>query len=239
MKSFSLLVVCFLFCITAEAQRTLSLDNTITGIYSKAKSVSTIGFNYVGSNSIDLTKHLSFDLATNYSVRSSQQITENEFIQREVLDYHKDQWNTFVFQQYNYSLVRQLLSDTQIGIGAGLNKSFTGGKVSLSYATLYQQQRLFNYSVTSLSRHSVRLKTKYQIKHIGVNLEVFYQPAILNPSNAIWLGAFKVHVLPKNPLSFTLQGLLNYRTESIQKQLYNITIGLHYRFSKTLTNKKQ
>ena len=239
MKSFSLLVVCFLFHITISSQRTLSLDNTITGIYSKTKTVSTIGFNYVGSNSIDLTKHLSFDLATNYSVRSSQQITENEFLQREVLDYHKDQWNTFVFQQYNYSLVRQLLADSQIGIGAGLNKSFTGGKVSLSYATLYQQQRLFNYSVTSLSRHSVRLKTKYQIKHIGIHLEVFYQPAILTPSNTIWLGTFKLQALPKNPLSFTLQGLLNHRTDTSQKQLYNITVGLHYRFTKTLLNKKQ
>ena len=111
MKSFSLLVVCFLFHITISSQRTLSLDNTITGIYSKTKTISTIGFNYVGSNSIDLTKRLSFDLATNYSVRSSQQITENEFI----LDYLNNcdsrtfnQIRDYVIKQREVSEIRPL-----------------------------------------------------------------------------------------------------------------------------------
>ena len=94
------LIIYSLLCNLLIAQKTLTLDNNITGIYSKSIKGSIIGSNYVGNNSFDFNKKLSLDLVTSYSIRTSQQITENELIQRQVLDYHKENFDFFVFHQY-------------------------------------------------------------------------------------------------------------------------------------------
>jgi len=52
-KKIYCLIIYSLLCNLSIAQKTLTLDNNITGIYSKSTKGLIIGSNYVGNNSFD------------------------------------------------------------------------------------------------------------------------------------------------------------------------------------------
>ena len=228
------LIICSLLCNFLIAQKTLTLDNNITGIYSKSTKGLIIGSNYVGNNSFDFNKKLSLDLVTSYSIRTSQQITENELIQRQVLDYHKESFDVFVFHQYNYSLLRKISADNQVGIGFGIKKSTDQSKISLSYATLYQNQEFFDNTITLFLRNSLRLKIKYQTKSIGFSTEIFYQPRFISFEDYIILSSTKITFLPTKKWNIVLQDVINYRSVSEVKMIHNLTIGASFKLTKEI-----
>ena len=228
------LIIYSLLCNLSIAQKTLTLDNNITGIYSKSIKGSIIGSNYVGNNSFDFNKKLSLDLVTSYSIRTSQQITENELIQRQVLDYHKENFDFFVFHQYNYSLLRKISADNQVGIGLGLKKSKDQSKVSLSYAILYQDQEFFDNTGTLFLRNSLRLKIKYQTTTIGFSTEIFYQPRFILLDDYIILSSTKITFLPTKKWNIILQDVINYRSISEVRTIHNLTIGAAFKLTKEM-----
>jgi len=136
-----LLFLFLLLCTFSWSQTEIKLDNNFTGILSTNKNT-TFGFNYVGNNSIDFKK-ISYDFSTNYSIRFSPSLKENEFNQRQNIGYEKEKWDLFITHQYNYSLIRQITSDNWLGIGGGLKFKYIWGKISLSYATIYQSSNYF------------------------------------------------------------------------------------------------
>jgi len=216
-KKIYCLIIYSLLCNLSIAQKTLTLDNNITGIYSKSIKGLIIGSNFVGNNSFDFNKKLSLDLVTSYSIRTSQQITENELIQRQVLDYHKESFDIFVFHQYNYSLLRKISADNQVGVGLGGKKSKDQSKVSLSYAILYQNQEDFDDTTTLFLRNSLRLKIKYQTTSIGFSTEIFYQPRFILLEDYI-----------------ILQDVINYRSIGEVKMIHNLTISAAFKLTKEI-----
>jgi hypothetical protein len=214
------------------SQRQLSLDNNLTGLYSENKNGTQFGLNYVGNNSLDFNKNLSLDFVTNYALRFNPKMNENEFIQRLVFDYHKKNWDVFTTYQYNYSLIREISADNWVGAGAGVKHQFTGGKVSVSYATLIQNQHFFIDSTNLTLRHSFRARIKWEKKLFGFSTEYFYQPSFTDFSDFLVLGTTKLTILPKNSFSLVIQDVLNFRSVSSVKTIHNLTIGFSYKFSK-------
>lgn len=229
-------ILILLFTVTFSSlfsQKKLTLDNNLTGLYSENKNGTQFGLNYVGNNSFDINKNLSFDLGTNYAIRFNPNLSENEFIQRVVFDYHKkDWWDVFTTYQYNYSLIREIKADNWIGIGGGVKHSFKSGKVSISYATLVQNQQFFLDSTNTTLRHSVRLKIKFEKKLVGLSTEYFFQPSFTDFNDYLILGTTKLTILPKNSFSLVIQDVLNFRTISSVRTIHNLTIGFSYKFSK-------
>jgi hypothetical protein len=225
-------------CLSTFSQKKINLDNNLTGLYSENKFGNQFGLNYVGNNSLDVSKKLSFDLVTNYAIRFNPNLTENELIQRFVLDYHKERWDVFSTYQYNYSYTREISSDHWMGIGGGVKHNFKTGKISLSYASLLQNQRFFSDSTNLTMRHSVRLKLKFEKKLIGFSTEYYYQPSFTEFDDYLILGTTKLTILPKNSFSLVIQDVLNFRSISSVRIIHNLTIGFSYKFSKELQKKE-
>ena len=226
-------ILAILFCLSwliFKSQTEINLDNNVTGIYSQS-TISNLGLNANGSNGF-YHKHLSFDFNTNYLLKISKNITENEFLHRSTIDYDKGKWDAFITHQYNYSLIRKIESDNWIGIGFGLKKKFTSSKISLSYAFMYQRADYSSSSVEEELRHSLRLKYKVDTKLIGFSTEFYYQPTIFDLSDYIILGTSKIVILPEHKINFIIQDVLNIRSESDITTLHNLTIGLGVKLNK-------
>jgi hypothetical protein len=221
------------------SQTELNLDNNLTGVYSETKNGPQFGLNFAGNNSLDINK-FSLDLGTNYQLGYLQKsLTQNEFIQRANLAYNHEYWDVFTTYQYNYSLIRQIESDNWIGIGGGVKKKFSWGKLSLSYATLYQSTNYTGIESTGQLRHSLRAKIKIDKTRIGLSMEYYYQPSMSNFNDYIVYGITKIIINPKKPVSFIIQDVLNYRTDSEFKLLHNINFGISYKFVKKVEKKSE
>ena len=195
-------------------QTEIKLDNNFTGILS-TNNTTTFGFNFVGNNSIDL-KRISYDFSTNYSTRFSPTLKENEFNQRQNIGYEKEKWDLFITHQYNYSLIRKINADNWLGIGGGLKFKYNWGKISLSYATIYQSSNYFINDSEYLFRHSLRTKLKIEKKNISFYSEYFFQPNVSNFDDIIIYGNSKLSLYPTPKLrlciSFTSEVLLQLTT---------------------------
>ena len=231
MKKIHLLFL-FLISFTVHSQKELSLDNNLTGMYSETKNGPQFGLNFIGNNSIDINK-FALDLGTNYQLGYLQKsLSQNEFIQRANFAYNHEYWDVFTTYQYNHSLIREIKSDNLIGIGGGVKKKFNWGKLSLSYATLYQSTNYLNIESTSNLRHSLRAKIKIEKTKLALSMEYYYQPSMSNFSDYIVYGSTKITINPKKPVSFIIQDVLNYRTDSPVRLLHNINFGISYKFVK-------
>ena len=231
MKKLILFILNILIFSNLLAQKELTLDNSLTGIYNTSKT-SQFGVNFIGNNSLDLNKKISLDLVTNYQSRFSPKIIDNELIQRVNLGYSKEYYDVFTTYQFNYSLVRGIQSNNWIGVGGGLKKKFNFGKISLSYAILYDNTYYMDSEITQTVRHSVRPKIKLENKFFSVSSEYFYQPSIIDKSDYIIYGNTKLLILPQNKVNFVIQDVLNYRSISDVKTIHALTFGLNYKFTK-------
>ena len=231
MKKLILFILNILIFSNLLAQKELTLDNSLTGIYNTSKT-SQFGVNFIGNNSLDLNKKISLDLVTNYQSRFSPKIIDNELIQRVNLGYSKEYYDVFTTYQFNYSLVRGIQSNNWIGVGGGLKKKFNFGKISLSYAILYDNTYYMDSEITQTVRHSIRPKIKLENKFFSVSSEYFYQPSITDKSDYIIYGNTKLLILPQNKVNFVIQDVLNYRSISDVKTIHALTFGLNYKFTK-------
>lgn len=212
------------------SQIEVKLDNNLTGI-SSINTTKTIGVNYTGNNSFDFKK-VSIDLITNYSTRFSPQIKENEFIQRQNIGYEKEKWDLFLTHQFNYSLIRKINSDNWIGLGGGLKFKYDWGKLTFSYAAIYQNSNYFTNQREFLFRHSLRTKIKFENKNINLYSEYFFQPNMFNFSDVIIYGTTKLNIMINKSLSFLIQDVLNYRSNSDVKIINNLSVGVGFKFEK-------
>lgn len=220
------------------SQTELNLDNNLTGIYSDSKSGQQIGLNFSGSNTISRNK-MSIDFGTNYLIRYNKLLTDNELVQRVNLSYNKERYDLFLTYQYNYSLSRSISSDNWIGVGGGLKKKFDSGKISLSYAFIFQNTDYFIKSNDEMFRNSFRLKFKIEKKFIGFSTEYYYQPSVSDFNDYIIYGTTKVIFFANKSFSLTIQDLLNYRSNSDVKMIHNLTLGLGYKFNKKIEKKSE
>lgn len=217
------------------SQTEIKLDNNLTGILSTSNTTA-FGFNYVGNNSIDFKK-ISYDFSTNYATRFSPNLKENEFIQRQNIGYEKEKWDMFITHQYNYSLIRKIKSDNWIGIGAGLKFIFNWGKLSLSYATIYQNSEYFIIERETIFRHSVRTKIKLEKKNVCFSSEYFFQPNMFNFKDVIIYGTSKISLSTGKSVSFVIQDVVNYRSSSSVETVHNLSLGIGYKFNKKVSQK--
>lgn len=231
MKKITLILIVLLSFTKLYSQRELSLDNSLTGLYNSSKSTQ-FGFNFIGNNSLDINKKMSFDLVTNYQTRFSPELTDNEFIQRVNIGHSEQYWDVFTTYQFNYSLVRGIQSNNWIGVGGGLKKKFEKFKISLSYAVLYDNK--ITIEMTETFRHSVRPKIKIDGKLISLTSEYFYQPSFNNFNDYIVYGNTKLLLFPQKKVNFVIQDILNYRSISEVKMIHSLTFGLNYKFVKNI-----
>jgi hypothetical protein len=232
MKKIKVLFLLSMLINNTFSQKEIKLDNNLTGIVS-TNSTTSLGINYVGNNSIDLNK-LSFDLGTTYTTRYNNSIIENEFIQRANVGYEKEKWDLFTTYQYNYSLLRKINSDNWIGIGGGIKKKSSWGKLSLSYAILYQNSNYFILPDDYIWRHSVRGRIRVDKKSWSISSEYFYQPNITNFNDYIIFGTTKISLFTNKPVSFIIQDMMNLRTTSDVNLIHNLTFGIGWKYSKKL-----
>ena len=218
------------------SQTEIKLDNNFTGILSTNKTT-TFGFNYIGSNSIYIKK-ISYDFSTNYSIRFSPTLKENEFNQRQNIGYESKKWDLFVTHQYNYSLIRQISSDNWLGVGGGLKFNYRWGKLSVSYATIYQNSKYFVNTPEYMFRHSLRTKLKLEKKNISFYSEYFFQPNVSNLDDIIIYGNSKISLFTNKSVNLIIQDVLNYRSKSEVKMIHNISIGVGYKLNKKLIKKE-
>jgi hypothetical protein len=214
------------------SQSEIKLDNNLTGIIS-SNTVTTFGLNYVGNNSLDLKK-LSIDLGTSYVIRYNKNLIENEFIQRTNFGYEKENWDLFITHQYNYSLIRKITSDNWLGLGGGIKKRFESGKISISYAILYQNSDYFTLPNENLWRHSLRGRIKFDKKVYSISSEYFYQPNVSDFNDCIIYGTTKLSLFTNKKINFIIQDVLNYRSSSQVKLIHNLTLGIGWKFNKSL-----
>ena len=226
------LLLFLLISFNSLSQTEIKLDNNFTGILSNNNKTS-FGFNYVGSNSIEFKK-ISYEFSTNYSIQFSPTIKENEFIQRQNIGYEEEKWNLFITHQYNYSLIRQINSDNWLGVGGGLKFKYNWGKLSISYATIYQSSNYFFNQSDYIFRHSLRGKIKLEKKNISLTSEYFYQPNVINFQDLIIYGNSKITLFTNKSLNLIIQDVFNYRSESDVKFIHNLTLGIGWKHSKKL-----
>lgn len=225
-----LIILILTISFSSLCQTEIKLDNNLTGILSSSKTT-VFGFNYVGNNSIEVKK-ISLDISTNYATRFSPTIKENEFVQRQNIGYEKEKWDAFVTYQYNYSLIREIIADNWLGVGGGLKFKYDWGKLSVSYATIYQSSDYFNQNSEYLFRHSIRTKIKIEKKNIVFSSEYFFQPNVSDFNDLIIYGSSKISLFTNKSLSFIIQDVINYRSTSEVKVIHNLSIGIGYKFNK-------
>ena len=210
----------------------LSLDNSITGIYSKSENVQ---FNFAlnGNNSYTLNK-FKLESNTNYQSSFSPKITSNEFGERLNLSHKIKKIDVFTTYQFGYSLTRQVKSNNLVGIGLVLiNKSKDSTyNFSLSYATLYQNSMNFKDSLNQNFRHSIRLKYKYSNIRYTFSTEYFYQPNFKSFNDYLIFGNTKLTIPLRHWVGLTIQDNLNYNPRSNVALLHNITIGIQINYQK-------
>ena len=226
-----------LLCFNLVFSQEIKTDNSLTGIVSNSIS-SQLGLTYVGENSFIKNK---WDITsvTNYTLTFSPNISENELLQRVSFDVRENKWSYFTNYQYNYSYVRKIQSDNFLGIGTGFKKEFTYIKSSISYAILFHQSNYFNGEDENIFRHSLRLKFSLEKKNWEIISEYYYQPNVTNIRNNIIYGTTKISFFPKNKLNFTIGDIFNWRSQSDVKIIHNLTIGVGYKFQKSIKTKRE
>lgn len=214
------------------SQKEISLDNNVSGILNTSQTTQTT-LQYVGNNGFDYKK-FAIDLGTNYSLRLNPQIKENEFASRLNLAYNEDYWDSFITYQINYSYLRKIEVDNWIGVGLGGKMKFNWGKISLSYATLYQSTNYLINDDTQIFRHSIRGRIKYSNKWIGLSTEYYYQPNFNDFNDFIVFGTTKVSLFNDKKVNLVFQDVINYRSTSDIKLIHNLTVGVGYKFIKKI-----
>lgn len=217
------------------SQKEISLDNNISGILNTTQTTQTT-LQYVGNNGLDYKK-FAIDLGTNYSLRLNPQIKENEFASRLNIAYNEDHWDSFITYQINYSYLRKIEMDNWIGVGLGGKIKFNSGKLSLSYATLYQNTNYLINDDTQIFRHSIRGRVKYSNKWIGLSTEYYYQPNFKEFNDYIIFGTTKVSLFNDKKVNLVFQDVINYRSTSDIKLIHNLTVGVGYKFIKKIPAK--
>ena len=226
-----------LLCFNLVFSQEIKTDNSLNGIVSNSIS-SQLGLTYVGENSFIKNK---WDITsvTNYTLTFSPNISENELLQRVSFDVRENKWSYFTNYQYNYSYVRKIQSDNFLGIGTGFKKEFTYIKSSISYAILFHQSNYFNGEDENIFRHSLRLKFSLEKKNWEIISEYYYQPNVTNIRDNIIYGTTKISFFPKNKLNFTIGDIFNWRSQSDVKIIHNLTIGVGYKFQKSIKTKRE
>ncbi len=232
MKKSLLLFLTILLSKISFSQKQFTFDNNLTGVIS-TNTTTTTGLNYVGNNSIDINK-ISIDLGTTYITRFNKNLIENEFVQRSNIGYEKENWDLFTTHQYNYSLLRKISSDNWLGVGGGIKKKYSWGKLSVSYAILYQNSNYFVKDGEFLWRHSLRGRVKIEKKFWSLNSEYFFQPNVQNFGDCIIYGSSKLSLFTNKSVNFIVQDVVNWRNTSDVKLIHNLTIGIGWKFSKKL-----
>ena len=213
----------------------LKFNNNFTGIFS-SNLTKSIGFNYVGNNSIEYKK-ASLDINTNYALRLEAGLKEHEFSQRQGISWYFKKYNLFVTHQYNYSLLRNIHSDNWLGLGLGIRPALKAGKLSLSYATIYQNTLLSGGERAAQFRHSLRVKIKLVKKNISFSSEFFYQPALSDFNDMIITGNTQISFFIQKPVNFIIQDVVNYINRSNIILVHNLTLGIAYKFDKSFDKK--
>jgi hypothetical protein len=214
------------------SQKEIKLDNNLTGIFS-TNTNTTFGINYVGNNSIDLNK-FSIDVGTTYMTRYNPIVVENEFVQRTNFGYEREKWDLFTTHQYNYSLLRKITSDNWLGIGGGIKNKYDWGKISISYAILYQSSNYFILPDDYIWRHSLRCRIRIDKKFWSISSEYFYQPNFNDFNDYIIFGTTKLSLFTNKQVNFIIQDVINLRTTSELKLIHNLTLGIGWKYSKNL-----
>ena len=227
-----LIILSFLFSLYGFSQdsikRQYQFDNTITSMYNNNNGEKSFNGSFVGENSM-LIKKITLSLNTNYTVGYSPNLSTNEFIQKNNLNYNR----FFISHVYNYSLSRNITSDNSLGVGMGFKKTLKDFNLSLSYAIMYQYVDYQLTTDTKIIRNSFRVKLGFIKNKFKFTNEYYYQPNFTMLSDYIIYGNSKILLLPLNKISYTLQGNVNYRSKSKIKNIDNITFGITYTFKHT------
>ena len=213
----------------------ISLDNNLTGMLGTSESTQ-FGLNFSGNNGVDF-KRMGIDITTNYNIGYSNELTSSELVQKENITYNRSKSDLFFTHQFNYSYLRQIRSDNSFGVGFGLKKKLNSGKISLSYALIYQTVDYQSNTYSDVFRHSVRAKFVYENKLIGLSFEYYYQPSILKSNDYIIYGTTKMSIKTKSKITFIIQDVLNFRSMSSIKTINNLTFGVGYQLSKNYIKK--
>jgi len=214
------------------SQTNLELDNNLTSILSNSNNYQ-VGLSFNGNNTFTRNKY-SLDLNTNYSLIFSPKILENELLQRVSFDYRNKNWFYFIPYQFNYSYNRKIQSDNWVGVGTGYRKNLKYGKLSISYAMVYQNTNYFNLDTKYVFRHSIRGKLKIEKQKFEITTEYYYQPNMINSNDIIIYGTTKINIFPKNKLNFSIQDVISYRNQSSIKLMNNLTFGVGFKISKEI-----
>lgn len=234
MTKWPLLFFCLLVTKLLTGQ-ILNLDNNLTGILSNNQNTQA-SLQFSGLNKFEY-KQNALELGTVYSLRFNPKLSENEFSNRINISRSVNNFDFFVNHQYNYSHIRKINADNWFGVGLGVKKVFESGKISLSYAVLYQNVDYVLLDTKNTLRHSVRFKVKYSHKLFLLNSEYYYQPSFNEISDAIIFGTTKISFLPQKKFNFIISDILNYNSLSNVKILHNLTIGIGYKFTKDYSKK--
>lgn len=210
----------------------ISLDNSITGIYSKSANTQ---FNFAlnGNNSYTLNK-FKLESNTNYQSSYSPKLTSNEFLERLNLSHKITKVDVFMTYQFGYSLTRQVKTNNLVGLGLVVFQKTKDSTYSLnlSYATLYQNSINFEDSLTENFRNSIRLKYKYKNQHYTFSTEYFYQPSFKLFSDYLIFGNTKLTIPLRHWIGLTIQDNLNYNPASNVVLIHNITLGIQINYQK-------
>lgn len=210
----------------------VSLDNSITSIYSK--SVNT-QFNFAlnGNNSYTLKK-FKIESITNYQNSFSKELKSNELLERLNLSHNIKKVDAFMTYQFGYSLVRKVKSNNLFGLGLVFFRKIKDStyNISISYATLYQRSINFKDSLSQNLIHSIRLKYRYKSKYYSITTEYFYQPSFKSLNDYLIFGNSKLTIPLKKWIGFTIQDNLNYIPRSSISLIHTITFGIQIDYQK-------
>jgi hypothetical protein len=226
------LFILLLFPITVFGQIKWSLDNTFTGVYGTTKTGNQLTLTAGGSNSIDYKK-FGFDYNPTYIIQYSPELTNNEYLSRQNFRFSRPGYDAFLTHTFNYSFIRGINSDNFIGIGGGIKKEQKDKfKVSLSYATMYQNTQFANGTSREYVRHSARTRIKLTFTKFQFVSEVYYQPTFLDFSNYIVNANNQLVLFPKSKVNLTIQDLISYRSDSPSPMIHKLTVGLKIKIAK-------
>ena len=226
------IILFFFLIINLYTYSQLSLENSLSGIYSKSNNVQ---FNFLlnGNNTFTI-KRFKFESNTNYQNTFSPKLESNELGQRLNVSIKLKEKTYFTTYQFGYSLARQVKSNNLIGLGLIFyQKSIdTTKSFSSSYAILYQNSISFLDTSNHNFRHSLRMKAKYVGRKFVFNSEYFYQPNLKNYNDYTIFGNTKLTIPLKNWIGLTIQDNLNYNSISSIKLIHTITMGFEIKYQK-------
>jgi hypothetical protein len=227
--------IILLFPFILLSQKEINLDNNLTGMYYNSDNTSHFGVTILGVNSLIINK-FKIDLNTNYSSIFNPKISSNELVQRLNIGQNKDRWNLFSLYQINYSLIREMNSNL-IGVGIGFKKKLKRGKLSLSYASIYERIDHRDNTSQETIRHSIRGRFIFENKIFGLSSEYFYQPSMISFKDVTIYGSSKLVLFSGSRFNLLIQDIINYRSKSSVKLIHNITFGVGYQFKKKIEKK--